>query len=334
MNCSELGNRLDRESLNSDVDRGEVAAVYNSGRCDGIDLHSVRLTVIHSTFYHPPKWMLNLGAQWIPTIHDLRPVDDPNSCENRHIELFIRMGKVVAQHSSYVHCVSSYSESRIRDLWKIPASRTRVIHPAVPLVKESKLYVDNEVSSLKPFILFLGTVQPAKDLDTAISAFEYATNCLGLLGTRLVVAGSDIQHEPNSNTWNQLLTDGKVIRLKRVSDSKRQSLISMASAVLCTSRYEGFGFVPLEAIALGTPPIISNAYPCLEMIPNWPYTFQSGDVVACAKVLESVMARQAKNQGELHTTFMQMLKWNWHDVASHFASLYRDASNKIAEQRH
>lgn len=336
VNCSELGNRLDRERLNRAVTRGEIAAVYNSGRCDGINLHSMQLKVIHSTFYHPPKWMLDSGAQWIPTIHDLRPLDNPNSCENRHIELFSRMGEVVAQRSSYIHCVSRYSESRVRDLWKIPASRIRVIHPAVTCMRDEDFDIEHELSSLKPFVLFLGTVQPAKDVEAAISAFEYATNNGSWLhGTRLIVAGSDIKHEPSSKSWNRLLSDQKVIRLKRVNDSKRLALLSLANAVLCTSRYEGFGFVPLEAITLGTPPIISSAYPCLELIPHWPYTFQSGDVSACAKVLNSVLTQQIRVQSELQTTARQMIKWDWCKVASNFANLYSDAMdsyNENAEQ--
>jgi hypothetical protein len=76
VNCTELGNRLDRRTLRSAVARGDVAAVYDSGRCDGIDIRNHPPTIIHSTFYHPPDWLLESCAYWIATIHDLRPVDD------------------------------------------------------------------------------------------------------------------------------------------------------------------------------------------------------------------------------------------------------------------
>lgn len=325
VNCTELGNRLDRRSLRPSVDSGDVAAVYSSGRCDGIDIRNYQFTAIHSTFYPPPDWLLESCPRWVATIHDLRPVDDPKSVEDRHIALFARMRKTIVERSTYVHCVSEFSACRVRALWQMPVERIRVIHPAVEIARGGLSHTIQSVKNLKPYVLFLSTIQPAKDVNTAIEAFLKATNDLNDKKTRLIVAGSDVRHEPNSRSWKQLVGSRRAIRFKRVSDAKRLALISAADAVLCTSRYEGFGFVPLEAIALGSPPIISTAYPCLEIMHSWPYIFQSGNVIECAIALKSILTQPSLALQATRSAVSVLSKRNWRKVATYFIKLYQDA---------
>ena len=225
VNCTELRNRLDYRSLRTSVDSGDVTAVYGSGRCDGIDIRSHPPSVIHSTFYPPPDWLLESCPCWIATIHDLRPVDDPNSVEDRHVALFARMRETIAARSTYVHCVSEYAASRVRALWQMPAERVRVIHPAVEIGQTDVTRAIQSVRGLRPYVLFLSTLQPAKDVNTAIEAFILATNDLEFRKTRLIIAGSDVQHEPISQSWARLVESGRALRFKRVTDVKRLALI-------------------------------------------------------------------------------------------------------------
>jgi glycosyltransferase involved in cell wall biosynthesis len=323
VNCTELGSRLDCRMLRSAVDRGDVAALYVSGRCDGINIRNNPPNIIHSTFYHPPDWLLKTCPNWIATVHDLRPIDDPGSVEGRHVHLFSRMSEVIRNHSSCVHCVSEFSASRVCALWGISPDRVSVIHPAVGLEGTQINGVHSAIVSLKPFVLFLGTIQPAKDVDTAIEAFSLATNDIDLRNTRLIIAGSDVQNEPSSHQWIKLLNSKRGIRLKSVCDSKRSALICAASAVLCTSRYEGFGFVPFESIALGSPPIISDAYPCLERINGWPFVFKSGDIEGCAATLKTVLMHPISAKSAVFSTANEISDWTWAKVASKFNELYR-----------
>ena len=331
VNCSELADRLDRASLQDSVRRGDLAAVYRTGRCDGIDLQLYRPDVIHSTFYHPPDWLLDLGAPWVATVHDLRPLDDPGSVEDRHIKLFSRIGPTIEQRAVYVHCVSRFSASRIRLFWKFPSDHIRVIYPAVEGPQEGIEHAHYRSKLPRPYVLFLSTVQPAKDVSTAIEAFSLVTNRLKLKRIHLVVAGNDVDNEPNSAVWDRLLVDGIAARLKRVSDKERLALLSMAKAVLCTSRYEGFGFVPIEAISLGSPPIISSSYPSLEVIPRWPYKFTSGNIEDCARILSDVLTQQELTNSEINAAARQVAKLNYRRMASEFYKLYHDAIDRHAQ---
>lgn len=324
VNCTELGNRLDRDAVRRASSQDAVAAVFRSGRNRGLDLYTQPPDVVHSTFYPPPEALLRVGAPWVATVHDFRPIDDPSSVERRHTELFRRMRDVVVQDASVVHCVSESTAARARSVWGIANSRIRVIYPALPDIPDHGIEKRDEGDKHRPYVLFLGTVQPAKGIDTAIAAFARLVESYGFGGFRLVVAGSDVGCEPQSDTWRKMEDDGRVTRLKRVNDVTRLALIAAAEAVLCTSHYEGFGFVPLEAVAVGSLPVVSTAHPCLEVMKGWPYIFKPNDAVQCAEVVATALRHPERSRDAVAASANEVMKWRWRDVAAACVRLYSE----------
>ncbi len=110
----------------------------------------------------------------------------------------------------------------------------------------------------KPYILYLGTLEPRKNIDTIIRAFNDFKR-LSKLPHQLVLAGkkgwkisSTMKLLENSPFKNQILAPGYI-------DSKDQvCLYSMAEIFVYPSIYEGFGLPVLEAMSCGTPVITCN----------------------------------------------------------------------------
>lgn len=327
VNCTELGSRLDRPRLRAAVSRCAVAAFWGNQPAQGLELRQA--DVVHSTFYPPPQWLLNSVGPWVSTIHDLRPIDDPDSVEMRHIQLFTRLGRLVGERSTLVHCISRFTADRVCNLWGIPESRVRVIYPSIsvsPKVATRKLPVLGD----ERYLLFLGSVQPAKGLDIAIGAAAAIRRRAAFRNIRIVVAGSDLSFEPKGLLWNRWSKAGVAVRMTRVGEAKKRSLIQWASAVLCTSRYEGFGFVPLEAILLASPPVVSTAHPCLETIADWPYRFASGDSQACASATLEVLSDPARARGCAAVVGKHISDYSWASAAAAFVELYHEVRADLA----
>ena len=96
---------------------------------------------------------------------------------------------------------------------------------------------------------------PREDVELAVRVFRTARERLPFRGLRLLVAGGVRGRDEPGIEW-----------LGRVSDERLVQLYQDASAYLETSRYEGFGFQALEALACGTPVVATGATSLPEVV--------------------------------------------------------------------
>jgi glycosyltransferase involved in cell wall biosynthesis len=109
------------------------------------------------------------------------------------------------------------------------------------------------------YLLYLGTLQPRKNLVRLIEAFQLALAFLPQPGPKLVIAGPPgWLYEAIVERVRQLGLTGQVIFPGYVAPEDKAALLSGALVYLLPSLYEGFGLPVLEAMACGTPVLTSN----------------------------------------------------------------------------
>jgi glycosyltransferase involved in cell wall biosynthesis len=111
-----------------------------------------------------------------------------------------------------------------------------------------------------PYALFVGGIEPRKNLDTLIRAFAMLEP-----GTRLVIAGGPVRWDPKASDRLDATiaalppaARARIIRTGYVSDKDKVALLTGATLLAYPSLYEGFGFPVLEAFAAGVPVLTSN----------------------------------------------------------------------------
>lgn len=97
------------------------------------------------------------------------------------------------------------------------------------------------------FVLYLGNIEPRKNLDNLVQAFQ--SDELRSLGIPLVIAGKPAWNY--AETMREIERAHNVIHLGFVSDQDRVALMQRCSLFVFPSHYEGFGFPVLEAMAAG-----------------------------------------------------------------------------------
>jgi glycosyltransferase involved in cell wall biosynthesis len=131
----------------------------------------------------------------------------------------------------------------------------------------------------EPYVLAILTGDPREDADAALRVFENVRRGSPSTGLRLLVAGGFRGPERPGVEY-----------LARVSDARLVELYQAASAYLETSRYEGFGFQALEALACGTPVVATDVTSLPEVVDGGGLLCPPGDeaclTAALARLLE------------------------------------------------
>lgn len=116
-----------------------------------------------------------------------------------------------------------------------------------------------EIDELDKFFLFVGTIEPRKNIKTIIDGFEKYCDITGDSQTRLVLAGgkgwncSDIYEKVEKSRYS-----GSIIMPGYITDAEKELLYKKAIAFVYPSLYEGFGMPILEAFKHSTPVITAN----------------------------------------------------------------------------
>lgn len=154
------------------------------------------------------------------------------------------------------------------------------------------------------YILYVGTLQPRKNLVRLIEAFArvYGSQVAERPGAnlRLVLTGKKGWLYQNILAQAQRLgLESQVIFTGFVDEADLAALYSGAALFAMPSLYEGFCFPVLEAMACGTPAVCSNTSSLPEVVGDAALTFDPLDVEAMAAAMVQVLT-----DASLHTTLM------------------------------
>ena len=267
------------------------------------------------------------GAAEVVTIHDLTAIRYPELCTADVLQwppLFRRS----LDRGAWVHTVSETVADEVRDAF--PAVADRVVaapnglrRPPEP-TPSSDAEVGHRLAGGDRYLLALGTVEPRKDLPTTVAAFDaLAAQDPDL---RLVIAGPDGWGVDALTEARDRSRHGRrIVRLGWVGGDQRLGLLRGASAVAYPSRYEGFGLVPLEALAVGTPVVASDIAVHRETVGDGAVLVPVGDVDALAAALQRVLnepdlAADLVRRGQPH-----LGRYQWPATIEAVVDLYRRA---------
>ncbi|MFA5173077.1 MAG: glycosyltransferase family 1 protein [Candidatus Paceibacterota bacterium] len=203
------------------------------------------------------------------TIHDLSFLHYPSFfTKSQRFWHFLQNCRIQAEKASHIITDAEFTKSDIIDFFKIPPEKISVVCPGVNpdfrVISEEK-DKDNlgkfkkKHGLLNPYLLFLGSFEPRKNLLAVISAFNEIKKEKDFSSLELVLAGSkewlfgEAKKEIFSSPFRNF------IKIKNdIVPSERVFLYNEAKAFLYPSFFEGFGFPPLEAESCGIPVIAGN----------------------------------------------------------------------------
>jgi len=224
--------------------------------------------IIHNTAQYPvsPK----IHSHYIITIHDLIPVLYPQYVG----KIYSLQAKIhypmAIRSASKIITVSKHTKNDIIRLYNIPESKIEVIYECfsdkfIPASTDDKNRVRAKYNLNNPYILFVGAIEPKKNIELLIRAFYLCQK--ENMNFQLVIVGKRAwKFESIFNLVDKLKLHHKIKFLNFVPYEDLPALYSAAEVFVFPSRYEGFGLPPLEAMKCGTPVITSNMSSLPEIV--------------------------------------------------------------------
>lgn len=294
-----------------------------------------QIELFHGTNFDVPLWR---PCATVLTIHDLSQLLHPKTHERRSVNRARRRLPVMARAADAIITPTESVRREVCELLKTSPEKVFAIPEAAracfsPLSSAETTAVRRKLGVGDKFLLGVGTLEPRKNLQVLVSAFEELTRLRSEDKTQLVIAGgrgwlsgpllAAIEKSPARNRI--LLTD-------YLQDEDLRSLYASCRAFIYPSIYEGFGLPPLEAMACGAPVIASGTAALRETTGGAAWFFDPGSVEELTrKILELLDPIPGENARRQLSTAGQLraAEFSWEKTAQLTWSVYGTALQRF-----
>ncbi|HET9441937.1 MAG TPA: glycosyltransferase family 1 protein [Acidimicrobiales bacterium] len=247
--------------------------------------------------HHGPHYTMPEVAKVprVVTVHDLTFFDHPEWHEKVKVAVFKRAIRVAVELASAIVCVSAATARALGERFEVGCP----VHVIPHGVDHQAFRPDGDAAAdaavldglgaRPPYLAFVGTLEPRKDLATLVAAFDAVAPAHPELS--LVVAGG--------SGWGNAAFEralaasphrDRVVRTGYVADAALPPLLRRAAAVVYPSLAEGFGLPALEALACGAPVVTTAGSVMEEVAGGAAVATPPGDAGALAAALADLVA--------------------------------------------
>lgn len=278
--------------------------------------------------YHATNYVLPPArrAKRVVTVHDLAFLAVPELCSPKIAEMF---GKNIGRYCREADAILVYSESTKRDLRrfldveeeKIFATPMAVDAAFTPVEKEeAKEHVRAKYGIADPFLLFVSTLEPRKNVVGLLEIFARVANDFP---HKLVMIGSvGWNAQPIFDAITRLGIGERVMRPGYVPHSELPMFYSAADAFVFPTHYEGFGLPLLEALACGCPVVASDNTSVPEVTGDAALRAAADDVDAQVENVRQVLTEDALRAELIEKGVAQAKLFSWDRCAADTAAVY------------
>jgi len=281
--------------------------------------------VFHATNYFLPPVR---RARRIATFYDLAFLRAPELCSPKIVGPFARGVPRFARAADAILTCSESSKRDIVELCDVAPEKVTVAYGAVgedvePVPREEAAsLVKREYGVDGPFVLFVGTIEPRKNVAGLTRAFadvakDLATHTLVLAG------GAGWCVDDIEGMAADLGIRERVCFTGYVKDARhRPALYSAADVFVLPSFYEGFGLPVLEAMTCGCPVITANNSSLPEVGGGAAVYVEAAEVDSITQALHEVLGDEGQRKSMAERGITQAQQFSWASSAKTVLDLY------------
>jgi glycosyltransferase involved in cell wall biosynthesis len=227
--------------------------------------------------------------------------------------------------------VSSHAVCRqVIDLYHIAPARVAYVPLAADPIFTSR--PADEVAGVRKrfglperYVLYVGTIDPRKDLGRLRAAYELLPPDLADDSALVFVGRTNRGAEQLARELHQAGPRGHVIGLDYVPRDILPAIYSGASVFVYPSRYEGFGLPVLEAMSCGAPVIVSSADALVELVDDAGVVLRSESVEELTQAMERLLRFDDEQLRLRHAGLQRSTAFSVERLGRETAEVYRQA---------
>lgn len=273
---------------------------YQSLFRDGADL------TVFFNYIVPPR----IKGKTVTTLHDMTYLRFPEMMQKSNRRRLERDIRYSAERSEKVLTLSEFSKREIMELLGVPEDMLEIVPPAPSLGGQAADFnlCAAKFCLKKPYLLYVGTVEPRKNLVRLLKAFARLKR-EQKIPHQLVLAGG--KGWTNEEIYQAAASVEDVVFTGYLSEGEKNSLYKNASAFVFPSLYEGFGIPPLEAMAFGCPVVCADAASLPEVAGDAAELVNPLDEIDIAQGIWNVLSNPTRAEDLRRLGYEQAKKYTW-----------------------
>lgn len=233
-------------------------------------------------------------------------------------------GKLSIKNAKKIVTISKSSRDDIIKEYKVKPAIVEVVSVGIKDVKENSMEKNefiNKYSLENPYVLFVGTLQPRKNIIKLIEAFSL----LESEDIDLVIVGrKGWDYGETLNAPKKFGIENRVKFLDNVSNEDLPLFYKNAEVFVLPSLYEGFGLPVLEAMQYGCPVVTSNVSSLPEAGGDAALYFDPNNAQDIAKQIEKVLSSEKLKKEMIEKGHEQVKKFSWEKSAKEVIKVFED----------
>jgi glycosyltransferase involved in cell wall biosynthesis len=283
-----------------------------------------KASIFHGTnFTHLPI----SSGKIVVTIHDLAYMKFPESTSANIYQHHSRWVPYSAHKADRIIADSYQTKTDIIELLHIEPDKIDVIHIAAdkkfkPLAQEIYQPIITKYNLPEHYILFVGTVEPRKNLLGLIQAFELLKRNHNIQEKLVIVGAKGWKFSPIFDWIKQHHLESDVIFTGFIEDEDLVALYNAAKLFVMPSIYEGFGIPILEAMQCGIPVIGSNVSSIPEVMGQHGLLVDPHNREAWAQAMYTLITNESEYNRYALLSLERSQSFNWRKVAEQTMKVY------------
>ncbi len=290
----------------------------------------------HFDLYHEPslwpyEWPYETGLRMVMTLHDLTHVHYPETQPaarlreiERHVHRGVDQARYILVDSSYIgREVETYFGLSRKKIVVAPLGCSAGFHPR----SDEQLIPSLAPLDLHPrgYLLCVGTLEPRKNIALALRAHARLPQTLRERYPLLLAGGMGWNTGQFSEELRAALATGHVRLAGYLPQENLAAVVAGARALIYPSLYEGFGLPVIEAMASGTPVIVSNRASLPEVAGDAGLIVDAEDDVRLSLAMQMLIEDETVWQTCRQEGLQQAAQFTWSRCAEITARTYRAA---------
>ena len=300
----------------------KVSHTLRTGRLSWIALKNLspivstfeRPDIIHETYFHH-NVILPGRKKRVTTVYDMI-----------HEKYFPDSETILAKQKSlercdHIFCISKNTQKDLCEIYNFPMEKTSVTYLSF---KNFSSFNNNNLTGFnnnKPYILYVGNRSFYKNFIRLLKAVSYSK--ILIKDFNIIAFGGGKFTDEEKQFIKDLKLDKKNIIQITGDDKLLGQAYANATVYVNTSKYEGFGIPPLEAMSSGCPVICSNTSSLPEVVGNAAMTFNPNSSEELKFNIEKMILDNTLRTFFINKGFKQIKKFTWEKCALKTHEIYR-----------